>query len=217
MCITGSPKAAAGRRWLRRARPAWASQPWLPDGCELLPESPAFPWAREPAWAASACGWEEKDGLSRAPGPGSDGLSSVRMPLLGPPPTAETPVSIGGGGCQGHPAEGRTPDTVPRTPGLKAGSLSPKGQSPSLSKVCFHGICESCMCFSGRLRHPLRGTPAFWTGGSSRRHRSLLARAPGKRKPPARQLRPSLTHAGEREPGPLPHATSSGAVFRNTI
>lgn len=135
---------------------------------------------------------------------------SARLPLLRHQCPSE-------GGCQGHPAEGRTPDTVPCTPGLKAGSLSPKGQSPSLSKVCFHGICESCMCFSGRLRHPRRGTPAFWTGGSSRRHPSLLARAPGKRKPPARQLRPSLAHAGERKPGPLPHATSSGAVFRNTI
>lgn len=133
---------------------------------------------------------------------------SARLPLLRHQCPSE-------GGCQGHPAEGRTPDTVPRTPGLKAGSLSPKGQSPSLSKVCFHGICESCMCFSGRLRHPRRGLlpsgPVAAPAATAPCWRGRLARGSP---PPASSVPPSPTR-GRGSQGPC-HTPPAPGLFLET-
>lgn len=122
------------------------------------------------------------------------------------------------GEVPGPAAEDRMPNTVPGTPGLKARPVSPEGQSPSLSKVCFHVICKSCMRFSESLWHTRQGDsclldllqlpPPPPPAGGRR-----LARG----SPSPASSRPSFAHTGEMKPGPLPHSIGSGAVFRNTI
>lgn len=144
-----------------------------------------------PGRLLSAAGRRE-DGESRAHGPSSDGLSSARAPLLArlPRPRHRRRSE---GRCGGHPAEGRTPNTVPGTPGLKARSLAPKRRSPSLCQVCSHAIWELHVL----LREARRGTPAFWTRGSSRRHRPRWRRRLARGSPPRASARPSSARTGD--------------------